>query len=33
KVQIGAFSSKDNADTLAARAKNAGFDAIVILES
>ncbi|MCY8369094.1 SPOR domain-containing protein, partial [Bacillus spizizenii] len=33
KVQIGAFSSKDNADALAARARNAGFDAIVILES
>ncbi|MCY8660238.1 SPOR domain-containing protein, partial [Bacillus spizizenii] len=29
----GAFSSKDNADALAARARNAGFDAIVILES
>jgi N-acetylmuramoyl-L-alanine amidase len=32
KVQIGAFSNKSNADTLASEARSKGFDAIVLLK-
>jgi hypothetical protein len=32
KVQIGAFTSKENAESLATKARNAGFDAIVFIE-
>ncbi|MGG3425616.1 SPOR domain-containing protein, partial [Bacillus licheniformis] len=32
KVQIGAFSSKENAEALVQQAKNAGFDAFIYQE-